>query len=176
MDTARRAFAETGYEKATVRGIASAASVDPALIRHYFGTKADLFRAAMGWPFEPAEVAARLTAGDPAGLGERLTRFFFEAWEQPRTQAPLLAIMRGAATHDESAALVREFLEQQLYAQLTTALPGPDAALRLNLAMGQLLGIAYLRHILRVEPLASEPVDNLVARVSPVITGHLTPE
>ncbi|WP_067538334.1 TetR/AcrR family transcriptional regulator [Nocardia crassostreae] len=173
LSTARRRFAEGGYEKTTVREIASAAGVDPGLIRHYFGSKAELFRATMGWPFEPADIAARITAGDPSGIGERLTRVFFEAWDRPESRAPLLAILRGAVTREESATLVRQFIQGQVYAQVAAALPGPDAELRIDLAMAQLLGIAYLRYILRVEPVASEPLPTLTARIAPVITAHL---
>jgi AcrR family transcriptional regulator len=173
QDTARRMFAETGYDKTSVRDIAAAAGVDPAMIRHYFGTKAELFRATMGWPFEPAQVAARVTGGGRDEIGARLTRVFFEAWEQPDSRAPLLAILRGAATHQESATLVRQFIQGQLYRQMADTLPGPAAELRIDLAMSQLLGIAYLRHILRVEPIASTPVEELVARVTPVVTAHL---
>jgi AcrR family transcriptional regulator len=167
-------FAETGYDKTSVRDIASAAGVDPALIRHYFGTKDELFRATMGWPFEPAQVAARVTGGGRDEIGARLTRVFFEVWERPDSRAPLLAILRGAATHEESATLVRQFIQGQLYRQMADALHGAAAELRIDLAMSQLLGIAYLRHILRVEPIASTPVEELVARVAPVVTAHLT--
>ena len=173
VETARRMFAETGFDKTSVRDIAAGAGVDPALIRHYFGTKAELFRTTMGWPFEPAQVAARVIAGGRDEIGERLTRVFFEAWERPDSRAPLLAILRGAATHEESAALVREFIGGQLYRQMADELPGPNAELRIDLAMAQLLGIAYLRHILRVEPIASTPEEELVARVAPVVTAHL---
>jgi AcrR family transcriptional regulator len=173
LDTARRMFAETGYDKTSVRDIASAAGVDPALIRHYFGTKDELFRATMGWPFEPAQVAARVTGGGRDEIGARLTRVFFEVWERPDSRAPLLAILRGAATHEESATLVRQFIQGQLYRQMADALHGAAAELRIDLAMSQLLGIAYLRHILRVEPIASTPVEELVARVAPVVTAHL---
>jgi AcrR family transcriptional regulator len=166
-------FADGGYDKTSVRDIAAAASVDPALIRHYFGTKAELFRATMGWPFEPAEVAAHVTAGRREEFGTRLTRVFFEAWERPDSRAPLLAILRGAATHEESAVLVRQFIQGQLYRQIAAELPEPDAELRIDLAMSQLLGIAYLRHILGVEPIASTPVDELIARVAPTIDAHL---
>jgi AcrR family transcriptional regulator len=174
LETARRLFAEAGYDKTSVRDIAAAAGVDPALIRHYFGTKAELFRATMGWPFEPAQVAVQVTEGGRDEIAARLTRVFFEAWEQPDSRAPLLAILRGAATHEESATLVRQFIQGQLYRQIAAELPDPDAELRIDLAMAQLLGIAYLRHILRVEPIASTPLDELTARVAPVIGAHMT--
>jgi AcrR family transcriptional regulator len=174
LETARRMFADTGFDKTTIRDIAAGAGVDPALIRHYFGTKAELFRETMGWPLEPAAVAAQITDGPSDQIGVRLTRVFFELWERPDSRAPLMAILRGAATHEESASLVRQFIGGRLYPQLAGVLDGPDAELRIDLAMSQLLGIAYLRHILRVEPIASTPVDEIVNRVAPVITAHLT--
>jgi AcrR family transcriptional regulator len=175
VSTARRLFADAGYDKTSVRDIAAAAGVDPALIRHYFGSKAELFRATMGWPFEAAEVAARITSGDRVGLGERLTKVFFEAWERPESRANLEAILRGAATHEESAALVRQFIQGELYAKIASALGEKDAELRVDLAMAQLLGISYLRHILRVEPVASASVEELTVRVAPIISAHLNP-
>lgn len=166
-------FAESGYNHTSVRDIAAAAGVDPALIRHYFGSKAELFRATMGWPFEPSQIAERIVAGDRGEIGERLTAVFLGAWEHPDSRAPLEAILRGAATHDESATLVRQFLQGELYPQIAAVLEDPKAELRVDLAMAQLLGIAYLRHILCVEPIASTPIEELVARVAPVISAHL---
>jgi AcrR family transcriptional regulator len=174
LEVARRLFADTGYDKTSVRDVAAAAGVDPAMIRHYFGSKAELFRATMGWPFEPAEMAARIIAGDRGDIGDRLTRVFFEAWEEPGSRAPLLAILRGAATHDESANLVRQFIQGQIYAHVAAVLDVPDAELRIDLAMSQLLGVAYLRHILRVEPVASTPVGELIERIAPIVSQHLT--
>jgi AcrR family transcriptional regulator len=174
LATARHMFAEAGYDKTSVRDVAAAAGVDPAMIRHYFGSKAELFRATMGWPFEPADIAARVTGGDRDQIGERLTRVFFEAWEHPGSRASLSAILRGAATHAESANLVRQFIQGQVYSQIAAGLGEPDAELRIDLAMSQLLGIAYLRHILRVDPIASTPVEELIKRVAPVIRSHLT--
>ncbi|MFE3194080.1 TetR family transcriptional regulator [Nocardia sp. NPDC059240] len=173
LDTARKRFAETGYDRTSVRDIATAAGVDPALIRHYFGSKEGLFRATMGWPFAPEEIAARILDGDLNGIGDRLTRVFLGLWDTPESRGRLEAILRGAATHEESATLAREFIQGQLYQLLAAALPGPDAELRIDLAMAQLLGIAYLRYILKVEPVASEPIATLASRLAPVITAHL---
>jgi AcrR family transcriptional regulator len=167
-------FAATGFDKTSVREIAAGAGVDPALIRHYFGTKAELFRETMGWPFDPTDIATRIGGGPPGEIGARLTRVFFDAWERPESRAPLMAILRGSATHEESASLVRQFIGGQVYRQLAAVLMGPDAELRIDLAMSQLLGIAYLRHILHVEPIASAPVEEVVRRVAPVITAHLS--
>ncbi|CAM4090574.1 HTH-type transcriptional repressor AcnR [Mycobacterium basiliense] len=176
VTTARRLFADSGYDQTSVRDIASAAGVDPAMIRHYFGSKAELFRSTVGWPFEADALTTAIVDGDRNGLSARLTRVFFEAWERPESRAPLMAILRGAATHEESTVLVREFFGGQMYPRLAKALKGSDSELRIDLAMAQLLGIAYLRHVLRVEPIASTPLDELVARVTPVISAHLQPQ
>ncbi|WP_369640714.1 TetR/AcrR family transcriptional regulator, partial [Nocardia sp. JMUB6875] len=125
LDTARKRFAENGYDRTSVRDIATAAGVDPALIRHYFGNKEGLFRATMGWPFDPAELAARIVDGDLEYIGERLTRVFLTLWDQPESRGRLEAILRGAATHEESATLARQFIQDQLYHLVATALPTP---------------------------------------------------
>ena len=75
LAAAREAFAADGYERATMRGVARAAGVDPALVSHYFGSKQGLFEAAMRPPFDPAEALPRVLAGDPAGAGLRLAAF-----------------------------------------------------------------------------------------------------
>ncbi len=54
LEAARATFARAGYERATIRAIASAAAVDPALVHHYFGTKEELFVAAHEIPISPA--------------------------------------------------------------------------------------------------------------------------
>jgi len=173
LQTARALFAEAGYSHTSVRDIAAAAGVDPAMIRHYFGSKAELFRATMGWPFGPEQVAAQIASGEGGDIGARLTKVFFGAWEDAETRAPLLAILRGAATHEESATLVRQFIQTQLYPQIAAVLDDPKAELRVDLAMGQLLGIAFLRHVLCIEPIASTPTKELVEWVASVISLHL---
>lgn len=175
LAAARRLFADAGYDQTSVREVAAAAGVDPAMIRHYFGSKAELFRATMGWPFKPDQIAGQVLGGERDEIGERLTRVFFEAWEQSDSRAPLLAILRGAATHIESANLVRQFIHGQVYSHIAASLDEPDAELRIDLAMAQLLGIAYLRHILQVEPIASTPVEELIRQVAPAISWRLTP-
>ena len=167
-------FADAGYDKTSVRDIAAGAGVDPALIRHYFGTKAELFRATMGWPFEPAEVAAQVTGGRKDEIGVRLTQVFFDAWERPESRAPCRRFCAARRPTRSRPLWCGSSFGGQLYRQMADELSGPAAELRIDLAMAQLLGIAYLRHILRVEPIASTPAEELVARVAPVITAYLT--
>ncbi|AZM54707.1 TetR family transcriptional regulator [Streptomyces sp. WAC 01529] len=175
LQAARDEFSERGYEKASVRGIAKAAGVDPALVHHYFGTKEQVFEAAITVAFAPAlEAPAAVEEGPLDGVGERLTRFILGVWENPATRAPLLAIVRSAVNNDTAAAVFRRLIAAQLLGRIARRLELPDAELRAELAAAQLVGIAMLRYVIKVEPLASADVEQIVARVAPVVQGHLT--
>ncbi len=174
LEAARRRFAEAGYDRTSIRAIAADAGVDPALAVHFFGSKEELFRAALAWPLDPAEMARRIASGGRGSLGERLARTFLGLWEDPRTRQPLLALLRSAMTHEQSAALLREFVRSQLFSRIGELVEGPDRELRIDLAASQLIGMAVLRHVLRVEPLASTPEEALVERLAPVLDRHLS--
>src|SRR5918912_3213202 len=83
LDAARALFAERGFAGTTIRGVASAAGVDAALVHHYFGTKDDLFLAAMELPVDPRRVLAPALTGDVGAAGERLLRAFLSMWDDP---------------------------------------------------------------------------------------------
>ncbi|GAB2890251.1 TetR family transcriptional regulator [Streptomyces deserti] len=175
LDAARAEFSERGYEKTSVRGIAKAAGVDSALVHHYFGTKEQVFEAAVEVAMAPA-LSARDTIleGPLDTVGERLTRMFFGLWENPVTRTPLLAIVRSAVNNEAAAAVFRRMIATQLLRRLAGRLDLPDAELRTELAAAQLVGIAMIRYVIRIEPLASADPEQIIARVAPVVQGHLT--
>ncbi|MFF4566090.1 TetR family transcriptional regulator [Streptomyces sp. NPDC001435] len=175
LAAAREEFSERGYEKTSVRGIAKAAGVDSALVHHYFGTKEQMFEAAIEVAFAPALNAPNAVADGPLDeVGERLTRFVFGVWENPTTRAPLLAIVRSAVNNETAAAVFRHLVASQLLRRIASQLKLPDAELRAELAAAQLVGCAMLRYVIKVEPLASADLEQIVARVAPVVQGHLT--
>jgi AcrR family transcriptional regulator len=173
LEAARRQFAGAGYELTSIRSIAADAGVDAALVVHFFGSKEQLFRSAVTWPFDPAELVQGLLGPGAAGLGERLARTFLTVWDDPETGPQLLALLRSAMTNENFARLLREFVVTQLFQHLMEVVEGPDRELREDLAAAHLLGIAVLRLVLRVEPLASAPIDQLVAQVGPTIDRYL---
>ncbi|WP_030679800.1 TetR/AcrR family transcriptional regulator [Streptomyces sp. NRRL B-1347] len=175
LEAARDQFSAHGYEKTSVRAIAKAAGVDSALVHHYFGTKEQLFAAAIEVSFAPAlQAPAAIEDGPLDSVGERLTRFVLGVWENPATRTPLLAIVRSAVNHETAAAVFRRLVTTQLLSRVAGTLDLPDADLRAELAAAQLVGIAMLRYVIQVEPLASADMEDLVARVAPVVQGHLT--
>ncbi|MER5540197.1 TetR/AcrR family transcriptional regulator [Streptomyces mirabilis] len=175
LDAAREEFSERGYEKTSVRGIAKAAGVDSALVHHYFGTKEQVFEAAIEGAFAPALAASTAVEDGPLDtVGERLTRFLLGIWENPTTRTPLLAIVRSAVNNETAAAVFRRLVAAQLLRRIAGRLDLPDAELRAELAAAQLVGVAMLRYVIKVEPLASADVERIVERVAPVVQGHLT--
>ena len=172
LSAAREQFAATGYAAASVRGIARQAGVDPALVHHYFGTKEQVFVAAMQLPFQPGEMLPQVLAGDPDGLGERLVRLFLGAWDSPEFRAPMLGMLRSAMTGEQGAAMLREFVGTALIGRVAEALCPVDP-LRVQAAAAQMVGVVILRHVIRLEPLASASVDDVVALIAPAVQRHL---
>jgi AcrR family transcriptional regulator len=173
LEAARLRFASAGYDATSIRAIAAAAQVDPGVVMHFFGSKAGLFRAAVGWPFDPAGFAAQLSQPGPDDLATRLARAFLAAWEAPASGPPLLAVLRSAMTQPASAALVREFIASQVFVRIAAVMNGPRAELRANLAASHLIGLAVLRYALRIEPIASADTETLVALVAPALAHYL---
>ena len=169
---ARDAFAQHGYEGATVRGIAGRAGVDPAMVNHWFGGKEALFTAALDIPFDPAQVLPELLDGDPGRIGERVVRRFVGLWDATGG-APLAALVRSVAGHEAAARMLREFVTRVLLVRLAAVAPDRPE-LRATLVGSQLIGLGMARYVVRIEPLASAPVDEVVAAVAPTVQRYLT--
>ncbi|MFI7359680.1 TetR family transcriptional regulator [Streptomyces avidinii] len=173
---AREVFAERGYDKTSVRGIAKVAGVDPALVHHYFGSKDDLFAAAIEVSIEPALVVPAIIGEGPDGIGERLARYFLGVWENPVTRVPLLAVIRSALTHEAAAKVLRQLVLRRLLERVAADLDVPDPTFRAELAASHMVGIAILRYVVQVEPLASADPEKIVALVAPTLQRYLTEE
>lgn len=174
LAAARTVFAERGYDKTSVRSIAALAGVDASLVHHYFGTKDEVFAAAIEVSFEPAAGLPGALAHDPEHIGERLARFFLGVWEDPVTRAPLLAIVRSALTHEAAAKVLRGFVLRRLLERIARELDVPDARFRAELAASHMVGIAVLRYVVQVEPMASADPEQIVAAVAPALQRYLT--
>lgn len=173
LDAARTHFSEVGYDSATVRGIAVDAGVDPALIAHYFGSKEGVFLAAVEFPADPAEFIPRLLAPGIDGLGERLVRFFVETWDSP-AGSPMLAMIRSVVSSERAAVALREFVTSEVLGRLAAAIDLDQPQLRATLAASQLIGLAMLRYVIKVEPLASASPQTLAQWLGPTVQGQLT--
>jgi AcrR family transcriptional regulator len=175
LAAAREQFRERGYDSATIRGIAARAGVDAALVHHYFGTKEDLFAAALQLPTSPREALDGVLTGDPDGLGERLVRRFLRYWSAGGGIGDtIVSLLRSATTHDDAARMVREFVSREALSRIAEALDMPQPHLRAALAGSQLIGLALARFVIRVEPIAGADVETLVACYAPTLQRYFT--
>jgi AcrR family transcriptional regulator len=171
LAAARILFGARGYDKASIRAIAGEAGVDPALVHHFFGTKEELFAAAMEFPIDPTTFLPGVLAGPRAEIGERLARTFLRIWADPGLRPQFLGIMRSATTHEQGAALLRRFVSERLLFLAARELGVPE--LNLTAAAAQMVGVVMLRYVIELEPLASAGEDELVALLGPTLQRYL---
>lgn len=173
LETARHLFREHGYAGTTVRAVAAEAGVDPSMVFYFFTTKQGLFAAAIEIaPSVPEGIESIFTDGLD-GIGERIVRVLLENMDRS-DRAPLAMLARSAPTHDASEALLREFIDREISARLTAVLDAPDAALRAGMVNAQILGLTMARYVLRMEPIASAPTEELVSRFGALVQQCLT--
>jgi AcrR family transcriptional regulator len=170
---ARRKFASRGYDATSLRSIAAAAQVDPALVMHYFGTKEELFAAAAGLPRGPSALFGSLAALPLRDSVQALVRSYLQLIDGDQSRNAILALVRSAVSNERAAAMLREFLTAELLPVITRLTGHDQARLRAELVVAHLIGIAVLRHVLRVEPLARATPDEIVALAAPAIEQYL---
>jgi AcrR family transcriptional regulator len=175
LEAARAEFAAKGFDRTTIRAVAAAAAVDPGLVHHYFGTKDDLFVAAMELPFDPRMLVPLIVGQDVDGLGERLVRTFLGVFENPDVRERILGLIRSAVTVDHAAAMTRDLIDHVILTPVADALGGgDDARFRVTLVGSHLVGLALARYVLRLEPLASATSDQIIERVGPTVQRYLS--
>jgi AcrR family transcriptional regulator len=174
LEAARRQFAAHGYDRATMRAIAGEAGVDPSLIHHYFGTKGQLFAASIDMPKQAANAVRAIRSEDPDQLGRRLAETFFMIWEQEEARTSLLGILRSATGgEDQAAAAFRQYLSSVLLESIAPKIGRERGRLRAVLMASHLVGIAMTRYVVRVEPVASASIEQIVDLVAPRIQSYV---
>jgi AcrR family transcriptional regulator len=173
LAAARAAFAAKGFGGTTIRAVASDAGVDPALVHHYFGTKDDLFLAAMELPVDPREVIGRVVEGPVEEAAERFLRAFLSVWDDPDVQPALLAVARGVMDPTAHRLLSEGFLPVVIQ-PVGVALGIDRPEHRMALVASQVMGLILVRYVMRVEPVASLTGEQVVATYAPTIQRYLT--
>jgi AcrR family transcriptional regulator len=169
LGAARALFTARGYEGTTIRAVAARAGVDASMVMRYFTSKAGLFTAAVTMDLQVPD----LGSVPSSRRGELLVRHFISRWEDPARDDELIALMRTAVTSETVAGQLQEVLSQLITGPIA-GLDDEQAAERGTFIATQLLGLALCRYILRLEPLASMPSDDVVAAIAPSVQRYLT--
>lgn len=173
LSAARERFAAAGFGGTTIRAIAADAGVDAALVHHYFGSKDDLFLAALELPVDPRELLTSATLGPAEQAAEPLLRTFLSVWDDPVLQPGLLATIRRVLEPGGDK-LIREGFLPVVIVPMGERLGVERPDLRMPLVASQVIGLIIARYVLRIEPIASLGTDELVGIYGPVIQRYLT--
>jgi AcrR family transcriptional regulator len=171
---ARESFAKRGYDATSLRGVAAVAGTDPALVRRFFGSKEGLLVAALTVAMSPGERLAHAVEGDPDRLGEQMVGYFLSVWEESPNREVMIGMIRSACTNQRAAQLLRNFIAGEVIARLAGALDDSERQLRASLVGAQLVGLALVRYVVQIEPLASAPASTLSVVVGPTLQRYLT--
>jgi AcrR family transcriptional regulator len=175
LSAAKRRFGSEGYEKTTLRAIADDARVDPSMVLYLFGSKEELFRESLRLIIDPQVLVAALTGDEDPDIGTRMVRAYLRIWETPDTAASMRAMLQSATSNSHAHDAFRSFMQDYVLSVVSGVLGGGEQArLRAMLAASQLVGMAMLRYIIEVPPLATLPVEEVVKLIAPTVTRYLT--
>lgn len=174
LAAARAEFAERGFQAASMRSVARRAGVDPALVRHYFPDRTELFAVSVLPPAaNPLEVAGRVVTDGLPGVGERLLSEVLTVWAPDDGEGFRAAFGLLAGEVERPRALVA-YLGRTIFEHIGRLLAPDEAALRVGLMTSQVAGLLFVRFVIRAEPVASMPIPELAALVGPTIDRYLS--
>jgi len=173
---ARELFARNGIDKTSIRSIATAADVDPALVHHYFGTKEQLFAAAIHIPIDPMQVIGPMRETPIEELGLRLPSLLLPLWDS-ELGSGLIATLRSMLSGND-VGLVRSFLQEVITREVGARVDDPPGSgpVRVQFVASQLVGVVMARYILELEPFKSVPAALIAETIAPNLQRYLTGE
>jgi AcrR family transcriptional regulator len=174
LAAARESFAARGFAGTTLRGIAGAAGVDPALIHHYFDSKRSLFLATVQLPIDPPALVAEVMRGDRATLGPRLVAKILHTWDSEQ-RASLVAAARTALSDPGMSRPLQEFFSLEVVGDVLGDLDpdSEESRRRAGLVASTVVGLLIGRYVLALPALVEQRIEDLVAAVGPVLQRYL---
>jgi AcrR family transcriptional regulator len=167
LAAARERFAADGYERATIRAIASQAEIDPAMVMRYFGSKEGLLAAAAQFDLHLPD----LRSLPLEEMGATLAGHFLTVWENNET---FVALLRSSMTNTAAADRMKAIFQTQVAPMIASVSPEPaTAAIRAGLVSSQLLGLAICRYVLRLPPVRALDRSQIVANIGPTLQRYL---
>jgi AcrR family transcriptional regulator len=160
LDAAARIFLTAGYDRTTIRAVASAAEVDAGLVMHYFGSKQELYRRVI----EAAPVPE--VSGTPAEAADQILATLADRLAS--TPVASLALLRSMLTNPEAASAASTGIARY-EEQIASAIPAGDAALRAAVISAITLGITVSRHLIKSDELATADPARIIGLLRPCV-------
>src|SRR6201986_3253192 len=170
---ARVAFADTGWAGTTIRAVARAADVDPALVYHYFGSKEGLLDAATNPPQRWLENIAKVWTSPLDELGAALITLLLASWADDEIGPTLRAILQTAAHEPSTREKLRRVVEGSLMGVSQLGVDEHDRLIRSGLISSQMMGFALMRYVWKIEPIASLTDDEAIAAITPNLQHYV---
>ena len=158
LDAATQLFLAAGYERTTIRAVASAAGVDAGLVMHYFGSKQELFRRVI----DAAPVPG--VSGAPGQAAEQILASLADRLASEPTAS--LTLLRSMLTNPEAASAASAGIARY-QAQIAQAIPAGDASLRAAIISALILGVMVSRHLIKSDELASADPAQVISLLRP---------
>jgi AcrR family transcriptional regulator len=174
LASARELFARNGIDRTSIRAVAAGAGVDAALVHHYFGTKQQLFAAAIKLPIDPMTVLVPMRETPVEELGYKLPSLLLPLWDSELGHG-LIATLRSLISGSE-VRLARSFLEEIISVEVGSRVDNPPGSgkVRTQFVASQLMGVVMARYIVQIEPFASLPAEQIAQTIAPNLQRYLT--
>lgn len=180
-------FIARGYDGTTMRSIAKGAGCDPAMVSYYFGSKQRLFRDCFDLPLDPLQQILQLWEPGLEGIADRLLDFAFTLYEERLTKDRMKALMRALITDSETTQRFRAYMSENLLkggAEVLNTLQiasGQEVNEELEtnfqalieILMSMIYGVATMRYIVQLEPVASMERSELQNRLAPILQTQI---
>jgi AcrR family transcriptional regulator len=172
--SARELFARNGIDNTSIRSIAASAGVDAALVHHYFGTKRQLFTAAIQIPIDPMLVLGPMRETPIDQLGLKLPSLLLPLWDS-ELGSGIIATVRSLLAGSD-VGLIRSFLQEIITAEIGPRVDDPPGSgpIRIQFVASQLVGVVMARYILELEPFKSLPIEQIAETIAPNLQRYLT--
>ena len=170
---AREEFAEHGWAGTTLRAVARAADVDPALVYHYFGSKEGLLDAATNPPQKWLESIAKVWTTPMDQLGAALITLLLASWADDEIGPTLRAVLQTAAHEPSTREKLRRIVESSLMGVSELGSDEHDRLVRSGLISSQMMGFALMRYVWKIEPIASMTDDEAIAAIAPNLQRYV---
>lgn len=165
-------FAEVGFEKTTIRGVASRAGIDPALVMQYYGNKEGLFAASARWFTDRKQVTHAAREDIPATALSDM----FDGFGDEQTRCAAIAVLRNCLTHERARDVMRDEVMSERHSIIAETIGGDDAELRAGLLGAVMIGTTIARYLLEIPAVSGASREDLERVMLPVLQALVDPE